>query len=104
MNATTTRRPFTQADADSIAYALRTEFPNVTVRLRSRFLLRLRIIDERFRDIDVLDRQELVDPYLEQLSEELQEGIFFVLLLTPEEVATSPQNHDFENPRPWPID
>ena len=35
-----------------------------------------------------------------QLPAELQEEIYFVLLLTPDEVATSTLNEEFENPVP----
>jgi len=63
-------------------------------------MLRVRIIDDRFRGLSKVARHELVEPLLDQLPTELQEEIYFVLLLTPEEVANSTMNEEFENPAP----
>ena len=88
---------------DDIALAeshLRKPFPDVTVRRTNSLMLRVRIIDKRFRGLSKVARHELVEPLLDQLPAELQEEIYFVLLLTPDEVATSTLNEEFENPVP----
>ena len=76
------------------------EFPVVTVKRPNSLMLRVRIIDQRFRKLSKVARHEMVEPLLEELPEELQESIYFVLLLAPEEVAASSMNEDFENPQP----
>ena len=91
------RPPDDIARAESI---LRKPFPNATVRRTNSLMLRVRIIDKRFRGLSKVARHELVEPLLDQLPAELQEEIYFVLLLTPDEVATSTLNEEFENPVP----
>lgn len=83
-------------DIALVESVLRTKFPNTTARRPNSLTLRVRIIDERFRGLSKVARHEMVDPLLDQLPAELEEDIYFVLLLTPEEVATSSMNEEFE--------
>ncbi len=87
-------------DIALVESALSKQFPNVAVKRPNSLTLRVRIIDKCFRKLSKVARHEMVEPLLEQLPEELQESIYFVLLLTPEEVATSTMNEEFENPAP----
>ena len=87
-------------DIALVESVVRKVFPNVTVRRTNSLMLRVRIIDQRFQGLRKVARHELVEPLLDQLPAELQEEIYFVLLLTPEEVATSTMNEEFENPAP----
>lgn len=87
-------------DIALIESVLRKEFPDATARRTNSLMLRVRIIDKRFRKLSKVARHEMVEPLLEELPEELQESIYFVLLLAPEEVATSSMNEEFEHPAP----
>lgn len=62
--------------------------------------IRVRVIDPDFQGIDRFDRHDLIWPYLETLPEHIMMQITVLLLLTPEETATSFANTDFENPIP----
>ena len=87
-------------DTTLVESIVRKQFPDATVRRTNSLMLRVRIIDKRFRGLSKVARHELVEPLLDQLPAELQEEIYFVLLLTPDEVATSTLNEEFENPVP----
>lgn len=60
--------------------------------------IRIRIIDPGFRGVDKALRHDQIWEILGQLSEDIQSQITVLLLLTPEEVATSFANVDFDNP------
>ncbi len=62
--------------------------------------IRLRIIDPDFRGLDRVEREELVWELVERLSEDIQQQLSVLVLLTPEEIKTSIANRDFENPIP----
>jgi len=62
--------------------------------------IRIRIIDPDFKRINRLDREELVDPILEKLPEDIRSEITLLLLLTPEEQQESMGSMEFDNPTP----
>lgn len=87
-------------DVKLVESNLRSQFPTSECYRYNSLALRARIIDERFRGLSQVARSELVEPLLDQLPKEIQEDLFFVLLLAPDEVATSVKNGEFENPKP----
>ncbi len=87
-------------DAQLAESVLLREFPTSECYRYHSLALRARIIDGRFRGLSQVARSELVEPLLDQLPKEIQEDLFFVLLLAPEEVGTSAKNSEFENPKP----
>jgi YD repeat-containing protein len=62
--------------------------------------IRIRITDPDFRRTNLLDREELVDPILEKLPEDIRSEITLLLLLTPEEQRESMGSMEFDNPTP----
>ena len=87
-------------DIALVESVLRKHFPKAEVKRPNRLSLRIRIIDVRFRGLSKVARHEMVEPLIDQLPTELQEEIYFVVLLTPDEVAGSSMNEEFENPKP----
>jgi stress-induced morphogen len=63
--------------------------------------IRIRLVNDRFRDLDRIQREEMILPILEKnLPEETWWDITIVLLLTPEELEDSFANREFEKPTP----
>jgi len=62
--------------------------------------IRVRIIDPAFRGKDRLERETEVWKLLDTLPAEVQAEITLLLVLSPEETATSFANYEFENPIP----
>lgn len=69
--------------------------------------IRVRVIDPKFKGVDIDDRDRLVEPYLAKLPEEIQGDIITLLLLTPEELSDPDVgyrflliNREFEDPSP----
>jgi stress-induced morphogen len=65
--------------------------------------IRVRVVDDSFRGLDLLDREEKVRPLLRKLPQGTRSDITILLLLTPEEVEDSWGNREFENPSPPPV-
>jgi stress-induced morphogen len=62
---------------------------------------RIRIIDPDFAHQSLVEREEMVWPFLERLPKEVQSYITMLLLLTPDEVKEgSLMNLEFEHPIP----
>ena len=59
-------------------------------------LLRVRIIDDRFRGLSRLQREDLVEPLIEKLPEELQSAINMLVLIPESERKKSLTNIEFE--------
>ncbi len=49
--------------------------------------IRVRIVSERFAGLDRVGREELVNPLIERLPDDVQDDITILLLLTPAEHA-----------------
>lgn len=62
--------------------------------------VRVRIIDPDFRGQDRVERSEIAWEYLDRLPDEAHADISTLILLTPEETATSFSNMNFEDPIP----
>lgn len=62
--------------------------------------IRVRLVDSSFRGKSRTEREEMVYPIIEQLPETTQDDITILLLLTPEEAASTLRNMEFEHPTP----
>ena len=60
--------------------------------------IRARLIDPDFKGLSRTTRHDAIWKYFEPLDEMVQDQIILLLLLTPDEVAKSFANFDFENP------
>lgn len=87
-------------ETKAIEELLRPHFGDVEAYRFNSASIRVRVIDERFRDLSKPDREARVAPLLRQLREELEADITLLLLLAPDELASSLMNLEFENPRP----
>jgi hypothetical protein len=96
------------ASDDSIDQVLRglggyeAQHPNAQIEVyrRSSVSIRVRIVDPDFAGISRSDRHEIVWRFLEPLPEDVQSQVSLLILLTPEETATSLANFEFEHPVP----
>lgn len=68
-------------DSRDVEALLRPHFDRVECDRYNWAALRLCIFEERFRPLSQVQRHELVEPYLQQLPESLQEDLIFMLLL-----------------------
>lgn len=95
----------TTADSDNVQLRLAQEFSRVEAYQYNPASIRVRVFDERFRKLPKLDRIDVIEPFLEQFGEEVQQQIIFVLCLAPGE-ETDPSfwalNREFEDPAPGP--
>ena len=62
--------------------------------------IRIRIVDSSFQGLEKSDRHTRVWKYLEKLSEDTQDDLSMLVLLTPAEVNRSFANMEFEDPVP----
>ena len=62
--------------------------------------IRIRIVDESFNGISRGDRHDLIWEILEIMPEEYLCDVTLLILLTPEETATSFANMEFDHPVP----
>ncbi len=66
--------------------------------------IRVRVIDPRFEEMSVLDREDLVFPVIDKLPERTREDILLLLILAPSELRGRNRhmlvNQEFENPLP----
>lgn len=72
----------------------------IDVYRQDRFSIRIRVIDPAFARSSRPSRHDLVWSYLEKAPEEALGDVSTLLTLTPEELATSFANMEFENPVP----
>ena len=77
---------------------LRPHFPDTEAYEQNRFSIRIRVVDEKFRDKDRIEREKLVYPLIHTLPEEIQDDITVLLLLTKDQKARDLLNHEFEQP------
>lgn len=90
-------------DSQLVEKALRREFPLVEAYRYNSASIRVRVIDPRFANLSIAERDDLVAPHLESLPESLQADIMMLLALTPEEVRDHVgvrwlTNLEFEHP------
>lgn len=81
------------------AYQADHEAAQIDLYRQNSVCVRVRIIDPEFEGRGINDRSKRAWKYLRRLPNDVQGDLSLVLLLTPEETATSFVNHDFENPR-----
>ena len=60
--------------------------------------VRLRIIDQDFQGMELGDRHDLIDRYLDVLDDECADQLSFLALVAPDEITTSHINQEFEKP------
>lgn len=84
----------------AIVARLQAVYPRVDCYRYSPASIRIRIIDERLQGLDRVERDELVSPLLNDFPEETQSDITMLLLLTEDELESSPANVEFEHPTP----
>lgn len=75
----------------------------IAIRRRRGVFLAIRVVDPDFYGTFWADREDEIWPLLQQLPDEVFANISILLLLTPDEMATSGANLEFENPTPWPL-
>lgn len=97
MSKSTTAEP---SEIKAILETFSAAFPGTTAYRYNPASIRIRIIDDRFRGKDKIEREDLVLPLLNSLPEEIQQDVMILLLLTPEETKHSLANLEFENPTP----
>ncbi len=90
-------------ESRSVEELLRPHFSHVDCYRYSPFMLRLCVVDEQFRPLSQVQRHELVEPLLQQLSADIQDELIFILLLAPGEahdVRYSRRYLEFVDPSP----
>jgi stress-induced morphogen len=60
--------------------------------------IRVRIVDKQFAGLNDTERLRLVKTWLHTLSDEIQDDIWFIVLLTPDEVEESLSNAKYLEP------
>ena len=81
-----------------ILETLEPHFENVKVYRYNSVSVRIRIIDPKFADLSLVDREKLVKPHLKGLSKEVRSDITVLLLLTDDELSSSLMNYEFDHP------
>lgn len=69
----------------------------ITVYRHDPISVRVRVLDPDFKDKSLPEREEMVWPAFESLSEKIFDDIGILLLLTPEERSSTPISMDFDN-------
>lgn len=87
-------------DSEQVENALRVHFPTVEAYRYNSASIRVRIVDERFREKSLAERDATVAPYLKELPARIRDDVTILLLLTEDEKYQSMMNVEFENPRP----
>jgi stress-induced morphogen len=85
--------------AQQVENALRPLFPSVEAYRYNPASIRVRVIDERFRDKSKAERDAMVAPYLKELPPQVRDDVTLLLLLTEDEKYQSMMNTEFEHPR-----
>lgn len=88
------------AETKKIETVLGQRFANVEAYRYNSASIRVRVIDDAFRRLSKTKREEIVQPLLDLLPEKTQSDIMILLLLSHEEMETSPMNVEFEHPSP----
>jgi stress-induced morphogen len=89
-------------ETKKIEEVIKPSFPNADVEVYryNSASIRVRMIDIQFRGKSKAERHDMVAPLLRNLPENTQADITVLLLLSPEELETSPMNVEFEYPSP----
>ena len=105
MPTMTSKRPRSDASVRSVMTVLRPYQQSharakIDVYRHSKFSLRIRVIDPDFSGLSLAERDDPLWKLLGELPDDVKYDISTLLLLTPEECASSLANFDFENPLP----
>jgi hypothetical protein len=106
MSQATTRRweAMRTDETREVEDVLRKVFPNTDAYRFNSASIRVRVIDPRFDGLSTEERDAMVEPLLEQLSEGIQADIMNLITLSPSETAgfsrQSLMNLEFEDPSP----
>lgn len=100
MSKTSTIDRSTQAveKALSAKYLPRHPRARITVYRYNSGSIRVRIIDSQFDGNSIMDRETDVMPIIRELSDQLQDQITMLLLLSPKESERSQLSAEFDNP------
>ena len=86
---------------------LKPHFEQVDVYRYNLASIRIRVIDRRFEKQSRVNRDSMVEPFLDELPEETQRDIVTLFTFAPAELVLSPHtlsecllNGEFENPTP----
>ncbi len=79
---------------------IRRTFPETEAYRYNSASIRVRVIDSRFANKTKAERERMVNPILAELPESTISDITVLLLLAPQEQATSLMNLEFERPTP----
>ena len=77
---------------------LRRVFPDTEAYEQNRVSIRIRVVDEKFRNQSRVEREKMVYPLIRTLPEDIQDDISILLLLTPDQKAGHLLNLEFEDP------
>lgn len=87
-----------------IETTLRPEFPNTDAYRYNSASIRVRVVDPRFAGLSTEKRDELIEPILKTLPDQIQDDIMNLLMLAPDEIEGfsrySLVNLEFEDPSP----
>ena len=75
-------------------------FKNTEAYRQNRACIKIRVVDKRFNGMTLSDRDDMAEPVLRSLPEEIQQDIMVLLLLSPRELRNSLANMEFEHPVP----
>jgi hypothetical protein len=82
----------------------RTEFPQTDAYRFNSASIRVRVIDDRFEEKSIAEREALVSPLLEKLPKRTRDDVLLLLTLAPSEQRTfnnqTLMNIEFEQPLP----
>jgi hypothetical protein len=62
--------------------------------------IRVRIVDERFKEMNRSERWKMVMPLIRTLPEDIRQELTVLLLLSPDELSDSLMNREYEKPSP----
>ena len=69
----------------------------LAVHRQNNAILKVRIIDPDFQEMDRVQREDVIWKYFDSLPEDTMNQIMIVLLITPKETKRSMANMDFED-------
>jgi hypothetical protein len=105
MTAELKSRPWDAKKTDEtrlLENVLRRQFPDTEAYRLNPASIRVRSIDDRFRGMSEVEREQLVDPVLEAVPEDTQADVMLLLTVTTDEIVAFGlqylTNLEFENP------
>ncbi|HUQ71294.1 MAG TPA: hypothetical protein VM165_17330 [Planctomycetaceae bacterium] len=90
-------------ESREIEALLKPHFAYVNCYRYNSAIVRLCVVDEQFRPMSQVQRHERIEPFLQQLSPDIQDELIYILLLAPGEahdVRYSQRYLEFMDPSP----